>query len=424
MAEDKIKDLTGILEFSKDQEKKGHAPPAPAGSVMEEQAIEKIDSFESLESYAEANPDLIPPLEADQSPEPDLDFPVSPENSPPFQEEQIQEQPQENFQETTPETTDFPVTDSEENAGSPFSLDLGSFTPNEDPSPSNQADLADLADQTNQADQVDEPFSAPEEPVAPAAAAAPPPPSSKPKSSTPPKTIQLQPPELVPAALPFSVLIEGTLLPQDQEKLLDVISRENMGIRELDLEPQLAQGRVLIPRISEYAAIVLVQALRGIQAKIRMGLSDEIFISSDTRETLSTQTIQDEQQAKIAQKNESRSQFLESMSSAEQIPVSSEIISPEYDSYRLIDNVIATAILKTQAVEVEKSPEYQSMIDTLKRELQYKAYRKGASVIVHFKIQLNLLSSPTQYRLTAMGSAMGKLPGRQNRDRENPNTLT
>src|SRR5437764_1503439 len=74
----------------------------------------------------------------------------------------------------------------------------------------------------------------------------------------------------VPTSFPFSLMIEGTLRPEEREKLIDLISREKFGIREVDLEPQLESGRILIPRISEYAGVLLVQALRNTQARLRL----------------------------------------------------------------------------------------------------------------------------------------------------------
>ncbi|OFZ70214.1 MAG: hypothetical protein A3K03_05995 [Bdellovibrionales bacterium RIFOXYD1_FULL_44_7] len=57
-------------------------------------------------------------------------------------------------------------------------------------------------------------------------------------------------------------------------------------------------------------------------------------------------------------------------------------------------------------VEAESSSEYQEVLEGLKREMKYKAYRKGADAVVNFSISLTLLSVPSRYRLTAMGSAV------------------
>ena len=87
----------------------------------------------------------------------------------------------------------------------------------------------------------------------------------------------------IAAAFPFTLKIDGKLTAEETEKLLTILARENMGFREVDLETQIAEGRILIPRISEYAGIVLIQALRGISAKMYFGPSDEIFSTPETR---------------------------------------------------------------------------------------------------------------------------------------------
>ena len=202
----------------------------------------------------------------------------------------------------------------------------------------------------------------------------------------------------VPASFPFSVLITGKLLPEDKEKLLDLVTRENMGIREIDLEPQLEAGKVLIPRISEYAAVLLVQALRGIRAEIKVGPSDKVFATQDTRETAEPSNAFTQEDPKI--------EFISDLDHpAEKIPITSEKEIPN-SLCNLIDMVSASAALKAQAIEAESTAEYQQIVEALQREIKYKAFRKGANAIINFKIQLNRLSSPTHYRITVLGTAV------------------
>src|SRR5690349_2169099 len=95
MSSDPKKDLTGVLEYAKKMQDSGKAMPIPEGSIMEEQKIEKLDAFESLDDYAKSNP--MPEVKFDDGspepePEPSTDFPTT------------------DFQ--TPESTDFPVSPS------------------------------------------------------------------------------------------------------------------------------------------------------------------------------------------------------------------------------------------------------------------------------------------------------------------------
>lgn len=204
----------------------------------------------------------------------------------------------------------------------------------------------------------------------------------------------------VPAAYPYSLLITGRLTDHEKEKLLDLLSRENMGIREVDLEPQLEAGRILIPRISEFAGVLIVQALRAASVEMELGPSDLIFASENTR---------DESFVPMSGSEDVAWSSSEASHPAEALPLTSESSIPGVNSFTVIDTLTATAALRSDVVETEKSSEYQEALDALQRELKYKAYRRGAQAIVSFSIQLAALNLPTHYRLTVTGLAV-KLP--------------
>lgn len=203
----------------------------------------------------------------------------------------------------------------------------------------------------------------------------------------------------ISASFPFSLLITGPLTAHEKEKLLDLLSRHNMGIREVDLEPQFIGERILIPRISEYAGVLLVQALRGTRARLRLGPSDSIFSTEETREE--TPLIDPDLNI-----GELRIQHSETAPPAEQIRISADSSIPDIPSPQLIDSIFASATLEADTVEAQSSPEYEEVLDALIRELKYKAHRKGAIAITHFTLDLVPLSLPSQYRLTVKGSAI------------------
>lgn len=203
----------------------------------------------------------------------------------------------------------------------------------------------------------------------------------------------------IAAAYPFSLMIEGPLTEEEKEKLIDLLSRENMGIREVDLEPQFTSHRVLIPRISEYAGILIVQSLRGTQATLRFGPAEEIFASSDARanppevfatpEPQSTQTVE---------------KHIDHP--AEALPVTSDTFIPGFLNYKVLDVITASVALKSSLVEAAKSPQYQEALEALQRELKYRAHHKGASAILNYTIQLTPLDLPSHYRLMVSGTAV------------------
>ena len=350
------KDLTGIIELSESLEASGQAPPPPEGSVMEEVPIEAIDSFESLSDFATANP----------TPEPSVDPSLELSNETPPATERSNEGLSGGLNENFNQGFDF------------------SETP---PEVSNQP-LSDLSPQT------------------PPPASPPPeshldiPPVSQPPQSQHLKSLEeerLLSKSIVPAELPFSLLITGELKDEEKEKLISLLERHKMGIDESDIQIQLKNGRILIPRISEYAGVLLVQGLRGIQAEIQLGLTDSFTQSSDDQPKLKSPAFMS---AEFADSNETDSL------PADLIPVTSESSLPQLPNFSVIDTLIVSATLKSRVLEMEKSTEYTETLEALKRELKHKASRKGAAGVLNLKIQIQPLHSPTAYRITVIGTAV------------------
>jgi uncharacterized protein YbjQ (UPF0145 family) len=202
----------------------------------------------------------------------------------------------------------------------------------------------------------------------------------------------------VAAAFPFSLRIDGRLSPEEREKLLDVLYRHPMGIGERDLEVQFESGKLLLPRISEYAAVLVVQALRGAPVSMRLGPSDGIYSTSDTRSN--------DDDPILTSRELSLAVGTAAQGVAEHIPITPASSLPGLPRYLVLDVVTASAALKTQVVEAQSSTEYQEILEALQRELKNKAYRKGATAILNFSVQLTSLSLPTHYRITVVGSAV------------------
>lgn len=201
----------------------------------------------------------------------------------------------------------------------------------------------------------------------------------------------------VQAAYPFSLKINGRLSEQEQEKLVDTLNRHNMGVRDVDLELQFKSGRVLIPRISEYAGVLLIQAMRGAQVEMELAPSDEIFSTEDTRTP---------EHDALSPSVSAEAIAYTAAPEAEHMPVTTGDAIAHAQSQTVIDVVSASAALKSLSVEAEKSTEYQETLEALIRELKYKTHRKGGNAIIHLHVSLFRLSAPSLYRLTVVGSAV------------------
>lgn len=455
--EPSITEFESLADYAKELEKSGTlpAPPPADGEVMQLEKIEQIDNFESLDEFAKhsplAEPDMAiaPPQESQSSP--DL-FPVQ-DSSPPSALEGLSglnepalgnldpSNPSMDFQAPSETLSGLPSFGSPGAEGGMLADDAG-FAPE-------HQEMTGLSDARtgilgNSPLGFDEP--APNAPVEPPPLAD----FHEPSLDPAPQTMRANPPPFPPqpvpggmdrlrqysegiaqsrtpvaAQYPFSLMIEGRLEADESARLIDLLGREGFGISEVDLEPQLKSGRILIPRISEYAGVLLVQALRTAKATIRLGPSDTIFATDATR--AEADEVASALSATIANV---QSDSPEAEHPAERIPVTTDVDLPGFGPYYVLDALTGAASMRTFALEAENSNEYQIILENLKRELQYKAYRRGANGLINFTVQVVPLSERSHYRIIAVASAIrsgqpkypepGPLPVRASRDQTPP----
>jgi hypothetical protein len=221
----------------------------------------------------------------------------------------------------------------------------------------------------------------------------------------------------VPAAFPFSLSIEGKLGDYERAKFLDFFAREDMGIREIDLEPQLESGHILIPRISEYAGILLVQTLRNFPVKMRLGPAEEIYrkyesLDDPTAETLRPETVTTRYQASSRSSHPSYSphsphSFGVSSQRLPQgipleIPMTPDESLPQFSSFEVLDTIVVSATLKSEVVDEE----FQRVLENLQTEIRQRAFEKGATGVIRFKTEVTPLSVQSHYRIIASGVAI------------------
>lgn len=438
MANDSNKDLTGLLEYSKKLHERGEFPqhPGEAAVAMEEVKIEPIAEFESLVDYGKSNPVNH---EAHQEPV--------------FEESSAQSSDSEKINDTSQDSADFPTTeDSNEDAGQaqeqqlvqePAQEHIKSSEP-EQPAQFEAAPFEPIQEEVQEA-----PQSEPEQ-IEPTQETTPEfqvdlnsaPPEFVPAPQTPTSTSSVFEPGLaqtplpnaqalgspasnkisttqfsdrvapgaphVAAGYPFSLLIEGPLSESEKERLVDLLEKHQFGIRSIDLETQFMPGsdRVLIPRISEYAGVLLVQSLRDLRARMMLAPSDQINAMLNQR---ASETDHDNILVQADwQTSQNYSQIDGNPTQIHEIEITTENTLPSLSSQHLkiIDVLTASAGLECKVVEPKSSPEYQNTIDALMREIKLKAKIKGASAVLSLKIQLDSLSLPSLYRITVTGIAV------------------
>lgn len=191
---------------------------------------------------------------------------------------------------------------------------------------------------------------------------------------------------------PYHLFIEGFLTATQRARLSTILSEEGISIRPDELDLQFEAGRIKIPQISEYAGVKITQALFDANCFIHLerATNDEpSWILKNTHP-------------------EKREVYLENSSLSPHL-ITVEAGSPEQPlegAEEILGLVSAYGILSTTAMEAERSSEYDQLVESLKQEVQLKAFRKGARKIVHFHVQMSPLASGQHYRVSAFGTAI------------------
>lgn len=227
--------------------------------------------------------------------------------------------------------------------------------------------------------------------------------------------VAITPPEPTPDAVPvnapvpttpteissqeaWNLSLIGVLRPEHRARLIDIVTREPIGIREVDLEPQFEAGRVLIPRISEYLGVLLIQALRDAAIEIHFEPAMEAFEEQSNRQISHAQVVHSSQ-------DERAFAFDQVLLTADStLPgVSQHLLSP-------IDVLVVSATLTHAEVESRhdalNAHVFDDRLESLKRELKARAYYRGAHAILDFSLELQPLKDPALYKLMLTGTAV------------------
>ncbi|MBC7396492.1 MAG: hypothetical protein H7333_03535 [Bdellovibrionales bacterium] len=191
---------------------------------------------------------------------------------------------------------------------------------------------------------------------------------------------------------PFHLSLQGTFDPYSRDRLLLFINENPIGINSSDLDLQLKSGRVLFPRISEFAGIKLIQDLRD------SGLLFKLTPSS-----------RDEDEAVQA-----APPLVFSYESGTEDAVTSDIpVLPEagFDPklWKVIDSMQMMQYLRAEILEVEKSELFQNLIDRMLEALKRKAKLKGADALNGLTHEVKALRLPSQYQVELRANLLKKL---------------
>ncbi len=183
-------------------------------------------------------------------------------------------------------------------------------------------------------------------------------------------------------SVPFHLHISGNFGPFERDKLLLFITENPLGIASADLHLQIQAGRVLFPRISEFAAIKLIQDLRdsGLQFQLKPSQRD------------------DDEPARHAEVQSFHFKVESSKTFSDLppiLPASAQVTA----DYEVIDTVQYSQFLKSEIIEAEKSELFQEVLERMTTALKQKAKNRGAHAISQFSHRLVSLRLPSQYQV-------------------------
>ena len=202
--------------------------------------------------------------------------------------------------------------------------------------------------------------------------------------------------ETLPVFYPFHLYLRGKFGPFERDKLLLFITENPIGLSSSDLDLQIQAGRVLFPRIGEYAGIRLIQDLRDSGLSFILKPSDrdqDEIVQNETplnyrfTGTHSGATVHDINSAKIPI-----------------LPFSAAALA----LYEEFDSIQGNQFLKAEMVEAEKSELFQEIVERLIDSVKQKAKLKGADALTHFTKTITPLRLPSQYQISVEATMLRK----------------
>jgi hypothetical protein len=196
----------------------------------------------------------------------------------------------------------------------------------------------------------------------------------------------------VPIHHPFHLLISGRFGPFERDKLLLFITENQIGVGSNDLDLQIKGGRVLFPRISEYAGIRLIQELRdsGLQFSLKPSKRDE------DEPVEQAQALQFHFDGETAREPAAVQVLVLSQNST---------LLPQYEE---LDSVQTHQFIKAEMVEVERSDLFQDVIERMTESLKQKAKLKGGHALARLEHKISPLRLPSQYQVSVSAVVMRK----------------
>lgn len=204
----------------------------------------------------------------------------------------------------------------------------------------------------------------------------------------------------------FSVLLKNVRYIEDVNDIVSLLRELNLLIdTEEQTKARLMRGMLLVPRISEYAAIFLAHKLRRFDIDIQLGLSDEIHPPKH-QEAPETGIVS---RHSLYQNQNHHFQFDDVKIEMSQIIVSATSTLEGYQVVKYLGVASEHKMLDSNVVEDENSSEVPSHYQELAQKLKAHALKSHSNAVVGLNYQLTPIPSEYgmgghKYRLTCTGN--------------------
>lgn len=204
----------------------------------------------------------------------------------------------------------------------------------------------------------------------------------------------------------FSVLIKNVRYIEDVNDILSLLREFNLLSDSEDvMKGRLMRGTLLVPRISEFAAILLSHKLRKFDIDIQLGLSDEIHPPKH-QETPETGIVS---KHNLYQNQSHHFHFDDPKLEISQIIVSATSNLEGYQVVKYMGIASEHKMLEAALVEDENSSEVPAHYQELAQKLKAHALKANSNAVVGLNYQLTPIPSEygmsnNRYRLTCTGN--------------------
>ena len=193
----------------------------------------------------------------------------------------------------------------------------------------------------------------------------------------------------------------------------NAITSEDFGIRVEDVAVQLSAGKLLVPQISEFAAITLAQKLRDVVDNIELDLASEIFKGSAAELGSMDESILMDAEEFETHHEEVHDMGAEPRNENDIFTTNLPELS-EFQITRILSIVMCSEIMPADIAENPTTKEFEAATERLTEELVKRAFKLGAHGVLGINFTLKSIEAfkdtagkvRRAYRMIGTGTAV------------------